>query len=260
MYLLPSNPSIDSRAIGARLSRMALVAALAASAVVCGVARADVVERRAPVVSNVVSLSSSGFLEVAQDWLTLRMNTTREGKDAASVQAQLKAAMDGAMVIARAGAAADQQLQVRSGAFGVYPRYDKNGKISGWQGSTELVMEGRDFTRIARTAGQIQALTVSSMAFSLSREAQQKLESDVQALAIDRFKRRASEVAKGFGFADYKLGEINISSADQMDGRMLQRGAMAMEAKSAFDQAEPLAMEPGFSKVNVTVSGTVQLK
>ena len=111
--------------------------------------------------------------------------------------------------------APNQQLQARSGAFGVYPRYDKNGKISGWQGNAELVLEGRDFTRISNTAGKIQTLTIAGMDFSLSRETQQKLETDVQALAIDRFKSRAKEVAKGFGFSDFQLREISISSADE---------------------------------------------
>lgn len=234
--------------------------AMVVGVLVSGLVRADTALRREGPVVNVVSLSASGFLEAQQDWLTLRMNTAREGADAASVQAQLKTAMDSAMATARAATGANQQLQARSGAFGVYPRYDKNGKISGWQGNAELVMEGRDFTRIARTAGKISSLTVAGMSFSLSREAQQKLESDVQALAIERFKMRATEVSKGFGMTGYRLGEVSISSADQMDGAMLQRGAMAMESKASFSQSEPLALEPGISKVNVTVSGTVYLK
>lgn len=237
-----------------------LVAVLSVSCLAPVAAQAEPAGGREITPANWVGLSASGFLEVQQDWLILRMNTTREGSDATSVQTQLKTAMESAMVTARTAAVPDQQMQVRSGAFGVYPRYDKNGKISGWQGNAELILEGRDFTRIARTAGQIQSLTLAGMDFSLSREARQKLESDVQALAIERFKIRAKEVAKGFGFTDFKLREINISSADQVEGRMLQRGAMAMDASASFSKSEPLAVEPGNTKVNVTVSGTVQLK
>ena len=209
--------------------------------------------------ANVVNLSASGFLTVPQDWLTVRLNATREGDDAAAVQAQLRTALDSGTATARAAVAPNQQLQARSGAFGVYPRYDKNGKISGWQGNAELVLEGRDFTRIANTAGKIQTLTIAGMDFSLSRETQQKLESDVQALAIDRFKSRAKEVAKGFGFNDFRLREINISSADE-GGGMPQPRMMAMDAKSFSSVSKAVAMEPGTSKVNVTVSGSVVLK
>lgn len=240
--------------------RTMAVAALLTTGWATLTARAEAAPVEAAPLLNVVSLSASGSMEVPQDWLTLRMGATREGADAATVQSQLKTALDGALATARSAAAGNQQLQASSGAFGVYPRYDKNGKIGSWQGSAELVLEGRDFTRIARTAGQITTMTVSNMGFSLSREAQQKLESEVQAQAIERFKARATEVAKGFGLTGFRLREVNISSADQPEGQVFQRGAMAMDAKASFSKAEPLALEPGTGRVNVTVSGTVQLK
>ena len=210
-----------------------------------------------PVPSNVVQLSATGQVEVAQDMLTMRLSTRREATDANTVQNQLKVALDAALAVAKS-AAVPQQLEVRTGQFSLYPRYSSSGKINGWQGSTELVLEGRDFARISATAGKIQTLTMSNMGFSLSREARQKLESDVQAMAIERFKVKAGEVAKGFGFAGYSVREVSVSSADQ-EGRPFQPRAMAMEAKAAMsDTAVPV--EPGKSTVNVSVSGSVQLK
>ncbi|WP_300655588.1 SIMPL domain-containing protein [Hydrogenophaga sp.] len=206
---------------------------------------------------NVVNLSASGFLEAPQDWLSMSLSTTREGPDAVTVQNQLKTALEAALAVARASAQ-PQQLEVRTGQFSLYPRYSDKGKISGWQGSTELVLEGRDFARISTTAGKIQTLTMSNVGFSLSREARQKLESDVQAMAIERFKVKAGEVAKGFGFAGYSLREVSVSSADQ-EGRPFQPRAMAMEAKAAMSDAA-VPVEPGKSTVNVSVSGSVQLK
>ena len=211
-----------------------------------------------PQVVNVVNLSASGFLEVPQDWLTVRMSASREGDDPATVQSQLRGALDRAMAVARSAVAPGQQLQARNGAFGVYPRYDKNGRISSWQGNAELVLEGRDFGRISSTAGKIQTLTIAAMDFSLSRETQQKLESDAQALAIDRFKSRAKEVARGFGFSDFQVREISISSADEGGDRPMR--AMAMESKSFVSGSQGVAVQPGMSRVSVSVSGTVGLK
>lgn len=207
--------------------------------------------------ANQVSLSASGFLEVPQDWLTISLNTTKEGQDAAAVQAQLKAALDAALAVARP-AVLNQQLEMRTGQFSLFPRYSSNGKISGWQGTTELVIEGRDFARISATAGKIQSLTLGHVGFSLSRDAQRQLEADVQALAIERFKAKAADVAKGFGFQGFTLREITISSVDQEGVRPLPR-AMAMQAKAAVADA-PVAVEAGKSTVNITVSGTVQLR
>ncbi|WP_409559685.1 SIMPL domain-containing protein [Hydrogenophaga sp.] len=223
---------------------------------ISGVALAQVAPMT-PEPANIVNISASGFLEVPQDWLRMSLNTTKEGADAAAVQAQLKTALDAALAQAKP-AAQPQQMDVRTGQFSLYPRYGSNGKITGWQGTTELVIEGRDFARISTTAGKIQSLTLGHVGFSLSREAQQKLESDVQALAIERFKARANDVAKGFGFTAYTLRELSISSADQGGGQPYPR-AMAMQAKAAMADA-PVAVEPGKSTVNVTVSGAIQLR
>lgn len=206
---------------------------------------------------NVVHIAASGFMDVQQDWLSMSLNTTKEGTDAATVQNQLKVALDAALGVAKA-AAQPQLLEVRTGQFTLYPRYSSAGKINGWQGTTELVLEGRDFARISTTAGKIQTLTMANVGFSLSRQAQQKLESDVQALAIERFKARATEVAKGFGFAGYALRELSISSADQGGGQPVPR-VMAMQAKAAMSDA-PVSVEAGKSMVNVTVSGSIQLR
>lgn len=210
-----------------------------------------------PEPANVVQLSASGFKDVQQDWLTMSLNTTREGPDAATVQNQLKVALDAALAVARP-MAQTQQLELRTGRFSLYPRYSSNGKINGWQGSTELVLEGRDFARISATAGRIQTLTMGHVAFSLSREAQQALEADVQAMAIERFKQQASQIAKGFGFTSYSLREISVSSADS-GGAPVRPRVMAMEAKAAMSDA-PVAVEAGTSMVNVTVSGSIQLR
>lgn len=222
-----------------------------------GASASAMAQATAPVPANVVNIAASGFLEVPQDWLSMSLNTTREGSDAVAVQTQLKQALDAALVVARASAK-PQQLEVRTGQFSLYPRYDRNGKISGWQGSTELVLEGRDFALISATAGKIQTLTLGNMGFSLSREARQKLETDVQALAIQRFKVRADEVSKGFGFAGYTLREVAVSSGDQ-EVRPFQPRAMAMEAKAAVSDAA-VPVEAGKSTVKVTVSGSIQLK
>jgi predicted secreted protein len=205
---------------------------------------------------NVVSLAASGTVEVQQDLLTIAMNTTKEGPDAATVQAQLKLALDAALTEAKK-AVLPGQLDVRTGSFSLYPRYGRDGKVNGWQGTTELVIEGRDFARISTTAGKIQTLTLGGVNFGLSREQRAKVEGDAQAIAIERFKVKAGEIAKGFGFAGYTLRDVSVNANDQ--GFVPRPRVMAMEAKASMaDAAVPV--EAGKSSVVVTVSGAVQLK
>lgn len=245
---MPYLPARSAAAVRRAASALSLMAAAAASPV----ALAQALE----VPANVVSLSASGHLEVPQDWLTVVLSTTREGSDAGTVQNQLKVAVDAALAIAQPQAK-PQQLEVRTGNLRLYPRYGSNGRISGWQGQAEVVIEGRDIANVSAVAGRVQTLTVSNMGFSLSREARQALESQVQAQAIERFRARASEIAKGFGFSGYTLRDVSVSSAD-MPERPMPR-MMAMEAKAAAsDAAIPVAA--GTSTVSITVSGAIQMR
>jgi predicted secreted protein len=208
-----------------------------------------------PPPQNVLQLSATGTVEVLQDMLTMNLTTTREGGDSNAVQAQIKAALDAALAEARK-AALPGQMDVRTGNFSLYPRYGRDGKITAWNGTAELVLEGRDFARIAQTAGRIQTMTVGSANFGLSREQRTKVEGEAQAIAIDRFKAKAGEIAKGFGFASYGLREVAVTANDQ---GFVPRAPRLMAATASASQ-EPVPVEAGKSAVTVTVSGTVQLK
>ena len=121
-----------------------------------GTAAAQVISPVAPTtLQNVIQLAASGSVEVQQDLLSISMSTTREGADAMVIQTQLKTALDNALAEAKKSAQPGQ-LDVRTGNFSLYPRYGRDGKITAWQGTTELVLEGRDFARISATAGKIQ--------------------------------------------------------------------------------------------------------
>ena len=212
---------------------------------------------RMEIPQNIASLQASGSVETQQDLLMISMNTTKDGVEAASVQTLLKTALDSALAEAKK-AAQPGQLDVRTGSFSLYPRYGRDGKINGWQGSTELVLEGRDFARISATAGKIQTMTLGQVSFALSREARAKVEGEAQAQAIDRFKAKASEIAKSFGFAGYALREVTVNANDQAYAPRPRM--MAMEAKSSMASDAPVPVEAGRSTVVVTVNGFVQMK
>ena len=205
---------------------------------------------------NLAQLAANGSVEVQQDLLSITLNTNAGGADANAVQTQLKQALEAALAIARP-AVLSGQLDVRTGNFSLYPRYDKNGKINGWQGSTELVLEGRDFTRITGTAGKIQTLTMGNVSFALSKEQRAKVETEAQTLAIERFKAKALEVSKGFGFTGYTLREVSINANDQ--GFQPRPRMVSMQAKS-MESDSVVPVEAGKTTVIVNVSGSVQMK
>lgn len=210
-----------------------------------------------PAPRDVVQFTATATLEARQDQLSVTLRATREGADPTVVQQQLKAVLDTALAEARP-AAQPGGLEVRSGNFSLLPRSNREGRISTWLGTAELVLSGSDLERIAALAGRLQSMAVVQTVFGLSREQRERLEQQAQAQAIERFRARAGEIARGFGFSSYSLREISINSQEL--GAQIRPRFMAMEAKSSMASDAPLPVEAGQAQVQVTVSGAVQLK
>jgi predicted secreted protein len=209
-----------------------------------------------PPPQGVLSLTATANVEVTKDLLAITFSTTREGADANAVQAQLKQALDAALAEAKK-AARPGQVDVQTGTFSLYPRYAPKGGISGWQGTAEIVVDGRDMAAIGQLTGRITTMTVARVAYRLSREATQKVEGDVVAEAIARYRAKAGEYAKQFGYAGYAIREVNVTTTEPQQGPVpMYRAQPAAMASSG----EALSVEPGKALVNATVSGTVQMK
>lgn len=206
-------------------------------------------------VNQRVTLSASASIQIPQDVLTLSLTTQREGVEAQTVQSQLKTALDAALSVAKREAQGTA-MEVHTGRFGLSPRYDRAGKLTGWQGSAELVLRGRDFARLGEVAGRVTTLTVAHASFGLTPQQQQSAQSQAQSQAIAQFRQRASAIAEGFGFKAYTLIEAQVGSDDASGARpqMMALGARALASDA------PLPLEAGLSTVSVTVSGTVQLQ
>lgn len=227
-----------------------LGAALAAAISVSAGARAS--EAAAP--AGVLHVAASAQVEVVRDLLTVTFTTSRDGSEAQAVQTALKQALDAALAEARA-AVRPGQLDVRTGNFSVYFRYSSRGQPAGWQGTAELVVEGRDLAAIGQLVGRITTLTVARVAQGLSREAREQVEADVAAQAIKAFRAKASAYAQQFGYAGYSVREIHVADGGDRGVQPVMMRASAM-AESA---AAPLPVEAGKAVVAVTVNGSVQM-
>lgn len=237
---------------------MAHVAAVAAAAATAAAASSPALAQMQPPPQNVLNVSASASTEVARDWLTVVFSTSRESVDAATVQTQLKQALDAALAEARK-IAKPGQVEVATGGFSLNPRYTARNnaapKIDGWQGSTELVVEGRDTQAIAALTSKITTLTIARTGFSLSREARQKVEDDVAAQAIQRFRTRAEMLSRQFGFTGYTVREVAVNA----EGGMPPQPMMRMQASRAIAEDAALPVEAGKATVTATVSGSIQM-
>jgi predicted secreted protein len=210
-----------------------------------------------PQSENLLSLSASATVDVPRDVLELVFSTQREAPDASTVQTQLMQALEPALAEARK-LARPGQVEVSTGNFAVYPRYAPKGGVTQWQGSVELRVEGRDIDALTRLVPRITTLSVARVGYSLSREAREKVQSEVSGRAIARFRSQAEAYAKAFGFSAITLRNVEVQSQDSAHPPVPVMRAARAGAAMLADEAMPV--EAGKASVSITVSGTVQMR
>lgn len=215
----------------------------------------------APVPSGVLNLATSATIEVPRDILSVVFSVTREGSDAQAVQSAVKAALEAALAEARK-VARPGQADVQTGNFSLYPRYGKpdpktnQAVITGWQGSAELIVQGKDVAAIAQLTGRVQTMTIARVGYSLSREARDKVEADVMAQAIARWRAKATQMSQQFGYTGYTVREVNVATNDAGPVPVM---AMARAKTLAMAADESLPTEAGKAEVTATVNGSAQM-
>ena len=205
---------------------------------------------------GVISLNSSATVQVPNDWISVQFTTTKEGADAAAVQAALKESLGAALGQARQVAKPDGHVEVQGGGFSLQPRLNAKGLVNGWTGTTSLWVQGRDMGTIAELAGRVQSMTVGNLDYSVSREAREKVEGEVAAQAIARFRAKAADYAKAFGYATFVVRDANVN----VDNGQPPPRPFRMKAAMASSAGDALPVEAGSGSVTANVNGSVQLK
>jgi predicted secreted protein len=205
--------------------------------------------------SGVVALTATASTDVTRDMLTITLMTNRDGADASAVQSSLKQAVESALAEARS-VSRPGQIDVRTGNFSLSPRYSPKNAISGWQGSAEVVLEGRDLPGLSQLAGRIQTMSIARVSQGLSREQREKAEATALSQAISRYRAQAADVTKQFGYSSYVVREVSVSTNDPGSNPVPM---FAVARSMAVQNDAPMPIEAGQTSVTVTVNGTVQM-
>ena len=200
---------------------------------------------------NLVTLSAQAEREVPNDLMTTVLAAEAEGAD----PAQLADGANRAMKRALADAQAVRSVKARSGNYQTFPVYDKN-KIARWRVRQELRLESSDFNVLTELVGRLQAtLVVISMHSSVADATRRQVEKELIPEAIAAFEERAKIARDTLKMKDYRVRNLLIGASTPAVPYLAQ-------ARSAFASslsATP-AVEPGTTRIVITVSGTVQLQ
>jgi predicted secreted protein len=204
-------------------------------------------------------LSASATAQVLQDWLVIRLAVQKEGADAALIQRQLKTTLAAALTQAQSEAK-PMSMEVSTGQLNVSPRYNREGKTSGWVGTAELMVQGRDIDRVTAMAGRLNGLSVSQVEWQISPELLAQTEATVQGQAVAQWRAKASALTQQLGLTRYTISDLTLSTQGNGQGITPRAMPMMMMDPGPDARSAPLPLQAGQSQVTVVVSGQILLQ
>ena len=201
-----------------------------------------------------LTLQAEASTLVRQDTVNLVLAKVVEGADPQALHVQLTSAMEPAFKRAKA----HQALSVRSGAFRVSPVYGPEGKMTGWRGRSELLIESKDFQAATKVVSELSdQLVLSSLRFHLSDEQRKMHETSLVQQAARAFRERAGIAMQAFGYQEYEIVKLDLSSA--VSPGVPQPAMLRSAAQASMPKAD-VVLESDSVPVSVQVSGTVVLR
>lgn len=205
---------------------------------------------------SLLSLEAQASAEVPQDVIHITLFYEQQGNDPAQLSEILNQRT--AQALHTADTAGHDGVTIRTGTLSVAPSTDRDGKISGWRGRSELVLASHDFAAAARLAGQLSdTMQIGGVAFSLSPEAEHAAQAKLSLAAIANFRQQAQAAAQAFGYGNYVVRNVQLNRSNGSYPRPMM---MAARAVAANDAGGSLPVEAGDQTVTVTVSGSVALQ
>ncbi|MCB5363386.1 SIMPL domain-containing protein [Pusillimonas sp. CC-YST705] len=200
------------------------------------------------------SFNAQVFETVAQDTVTIVLAAQTSEANQEAAQHKLTETLESAMKQAKA----QSQVEVRSGNFRVWPHTDKQGKITSWKGTAELVLESTDFSAASKLSSQLSdRMPIAGMRFSVSKALRAKHEQALLKEAARAFQDRAQAVADSLGFKAYGIKNVDVGGSGYMPQPM-PRMSVASAAFSEKSTAE-VPVEPGTETITLSMQGTVYL-
>ena len=200
---------------------------------------------------NLVALSAQAEREIPNDLLTATLAVEAEGAD----PAQLADGVNRTMQRALAAAQAYKSVKAQSAGYQTMPVYDKN-RVARWRVRQELRLESGDFAAATELIGKLQAtLVIAGLNLSVSGESRRKAENALIADALAAFDERARVVRDAMKVKGHRVRDLQLST-----GGAPPRPMLSMARQMSSESVAQPAIEPGSTRILVTVSGTIQLQ
>lgn len=206
-----------------------------------------------PFVRDQVTFGVSRATRVDNDRMTAVLVATHESASAAEAASRVNEAMGWALE----QIGEDPAVEHRTGGYQTRQVHTPPPtRQERWRVEQELVLASGDFARVRELVTTLQSrLQLRSLGFFLSQERRIAAQREVTVEALGAFRAEARLIREALGFEGYQLVELHVSSGPVPGPRPRPR-ALAAEA----GVPEPVALEAGWSEVQVRVDARIQLE
>lgn len=199
-----------------------------------------------------IHLSASSGRQVETDTLVAIMYREQQAARQASAADEVNRDVRWAIDLAKA-----RGITVRTAAYRTQPVYEK-GQIQGWRVHQSIRLESADGAALAAVLGDLQQrLSIQSLTEVLSPKGRRRAEESLIAEALSAFTRRAALIAESLERPGHRIVELHVNTSG---GRPPPVGMRAMARSTASETAAPPAIETGSIRVEVQVSGSIELE
>lgn len=200
--------------------------------------------------SPIATLSASATSQVEQDTVRVTLSTQVDDASREKVSANLDRVLESVLKQARA----EGRVKASSGNYRVWPVHADDGKIKGWQGRADVLIESSDFSVASALAGQLSdRMGISNLYFFVSTAAREVTEVALLDQAAKAFTQRAQSTAKAFGYQGFRIKELALDGGGA-DYAPMPRMMLA----GAAEKTSP-PLEGGSENITVSVRGSVYL-
>lgn len=200
-----------------------------------------------------IGFTVSAGTEVENDRMTAVLYARKEGPDLAVLSGEVNKAIGAALKRAKQ----EPAVAVQTLDYQTLPSY-QNGRPRGWHVRQSIRLESQSPEPLARLLGELQAnLALGSVEYGLSPEKLKEYEDKLIDQALGAFRSRAERMAKALGRAQYRIVHLQVNTAGRPPIRPLRMAEMASEKAM---MAAPPTLEPGKDRLEVEVSGTIELQ
>lgn len=201
----------------------------------------------------ILSLDAQAYIEVDQDTVIITLQATRQSSEQDVVTKELSQIVSAVLNDVKK----QDKVKISSGNYYVRPQIDKDGKVTGWQGQSQLLFESTDLAAASELAAKYQdKMPVANVSFTVSKKARFDAEQELMTDAVQLFNQRAQTMATALGYGQFEIKEIQLGSsggAYRSPKSYSERGLM-MSAS-----ADSIPIDSGTEDITLSLSGAIYL-